>query len=357
MHGNAGYTANCYSQPSSGAWHHLAVVFDKSQTAGDAIKFYLDGVLQTPSQSLFASTNTDTFGSIFSVSSDRFVRPTTALQGTAAQQLSARTQATTETPMRRFRKTTRTRRLGRIVESGTHEQLLAMMVNTGEGGVDPIALFHPQENHRLFITKDLTASFSQNRPPGSAAKTPRGHCQVTNALRYTCQAIRLSSSYMVGYTEDPMGVSSTGDAVLVPKAAGKTYLFRPQFLLRDYVLHELTGLSSRRVPRLPFAAIEYVELFDVFSGPAGSHTEKFRAIPFGLPDRLNQVSPSGRRRQKKISASYAFSGIPIVFAMPSRIASASDFHTGRFCPSLPREGGKTWLQDSLPSLETGCLRE
>src|SRR5271157_3491608 len=55
VRGNAGYTANCYSQPSSGAWHHLAVVFDKSQTAGDAVKFYLDGVLQTPSQSLFAA--------------------------------------------------------------------------------------------------------------------------------------------------------------------------------------------------------------------------------------------------------------------------------------------------------------
>jgi uncharacterized membrane protein len=62
VHGNAGYTANCYSQPSSGAWHHLAVVLDKRQTAGDAVKFYLDGVLQTPSQSLFAATNTDTFG-------------------------------------------------------------------------------------------------------------------------------------------------------------------------------------------------------------------------------------------------------------------------------------------------------
>ena len=62
VRGNGGYTANCYSQPSSGAWHHLAVVFDKRQTAGDAVKFYLDGVLQTPSQSLFASTNTDNFG-------------------------------------------------------------------------------------------------------------------------------------------------------------------------------------------------------------------------------------------------------------------------------------------------------
>jgi len=27
LRGNLGYVANCYSQPSSGVWHHLAVVF------------------------------------------------------------------------------------------------------------------------------------------------------------------------------------------------------------------------------------------------------------------------------------------------------------------------------------------
>ena len=47
LRGNLGYVANCYSQPSSGAWHHLAVVFDKSQTGGDEVKFYVDGALQT----------------------------------------------------------------------------------------------------------------------------------------------------------------------------------------------------------------------------------------------------------------------------------------------------------------------
>ena len=62
LHGDLGYTANCYCQPSSGVWHHLAVVFDKSQTGGEEIKFYVDGVLQTANQSLSASTNTNRFG-------------------------------------------------------------------------------------------------------------------------------------------------------------------------------------------------------------------------------------------------------------------------------------------------------
>ena len=62
LQGNVGYTANCYSQPSSGVWHHLTVVFDKSQTAGNQIAFYVDGVLQTVTRNLYASTNTNNFG-------------------------------------------------------------------------------------------------------------------------------------------------------------------------------------------------------------------------------------------------------------------------------------------------------
>src|SRR5271157_1624270 len=62
LRGNVGYTANCYNQPSSGVWHHLAVVFDKSQTGGDEVRFYVDGVLQTANRSLHASTNTNNFG-------------------------------------------------------------------------------------------------------------------------------------------------------------------------------------------------------------------------------------------------------------------------------------------------------
>ena len=62
MRGDVGYTANCYEQPSSDVWHHLAVVFDKSQSAGDQVKFYIDGKLENPSRNLFAATNTNEFG-------------------------------------------------------------------------------------------------------------------------------------------------------------------------------------------------------------------------------------------------------------------------------------------------------
>ena len=62
LRGDVGYSSNCYSQPSSGVWHHLAVVFDKSQTGGNEVAFYVDGRLQTPNWSLLASTNTNNFG-------------------------------------------------------------------------------------------------------------------------------------------------------------------------------------------------------------------------------------------------------------------------------------------------------
>lgn len=62
IRGDVGYTASCYNQPSSGAWHHLAVVLDKSQTGGNAITFLVDGMVQTPTRSLSASTNTNNFG-------------------------------------------------------------------------------------------------------------------------------------------------------------------------------------------------------------------------------------------------------------------------------------------------------
>src|SRR5271166_4553531 len=62
LRGNVGAVTNCYGQPSSGVWHHLAVVFDKNQTGGDEVKLYVDGVLQTASRNLYASTNTNNFG-------------------------------------------------------------------------------------------------------------------------------------------------------------------------------------------------------------------------------------------------------------------------------------------------------
>jgi hypothetical protein len=63
VHGNVGHTLSCYAQPSSGAWHHLAVVYDKTQTGTNVIKMYIDGVLQTPTSQLYSLTNTNSFGS------------------------------------------------------------------------------------------------------------------------------------------------------------------------------------------------------------------------------------------------------------------------------------------------------
>jgi hypothetical protein len=62
MHGDVGYTLSCYAQPSSGVWHHLATVYDKSQSGTNAILFYVDGALQTPSRQLYTATNTNYFG-------------------------------------------------------------------------------------------------------------------------------------------------------------------------------------------------------------------------------------------------------------------------------------------------------
>jgi len=63
LNGNVGYTTNCYAQPTSGVWHHLAAVYDKSQTGAKVISFYIDGVLQTPLSQPHTSTNSNTFGS------------------------------------------------------------------------------------------------------------------------------------------------------------------------------------------------------------------------------------------------------------------------------------------------------
>jgi hypothetical protein len=53
---------NCYAQPSSGVWHHLGFIFDKSQPASNEVALYVDGVLQTPTLNYYTSDNTNTFG-------------------------------------------------------------------------------------------------------------------------------------------------------------------------------------------------------------------------------------------------------------------------------------------------------
>jgi hypothetical protein len=62
LRGNQGAAANCYAQPATGGWHHIAVVYDKSQTAGNAVSLYIDGALQTPTWNLSSATNTNNFG-------------------------------------------------------------------------------------------------------------------------------------------------------------------------------------------------------------------------------------------------------------------------------------------------------
>lgn len=63
VHGDVGYTINCYAQPSSAGWHHFGVTFDKSQTGTGAISLYLDGALQTATGQPYTATNTNVFGS------------------------------------------------------------------------------------------------------------------------------------------------------------------------------------------------------------------------------------------------------------------------------------------------------
>ena len=53
---------NGYAQPSSGFWHHLAVIYDKTQAGSNAVNLYIDGVLQTATSRPYTSTNTNSFG-------------------------------------------------------------------------------------------------------------------------------------------------------------------------------------------------------------------------------------------------------------------------------------------------------
>ncbi|HZR15726.1 MAG TPA: LamG-like jellyroll fold domain-containing protein [Verrucomicrobiae bacterium] len=62
LQGNAGYNLKCYAQPSSGIWHHLVVIFDKSQAAANEIQLYLDGILQSAQAQPASSDNTNYFG-------------------------------------------------------------------------------------------------------------------------------------------------------------------------------------------------------------------------------------------------------------------------------------------------------
>ncbi|HWA94798.1 MAG TPA: Ig-like domain-containing protein [Terracidiphilus sp.] len=61
--GDVGSTFNCYTPPSDGNWHHIAMVLDKSKSDSTAIQLYIDGSLQTILSSKSVSANTNNFGS------------------------------------------------------------------------------------------------------------------------------------------------------------------------------------------------------------------------------------------------------------------------------------------------------
>src|SRR6202021_1461199 len=78
VHGNVGYSTNCYAQPSSGVWHHLAIIYDKTQAGAAQTAFYIDGVLQTPISNLNnTAQNTNAFGNnpiyLFSRAGSQFI--------------------------------------------------------------------------------------------------------------------------------------------------------------------------------------------------------------------------------------------------------------------------------------------
>jgi hypothetical protein len=60
--GNAGYTAMCYKQPTSGVWHHFAVIYDKTKAGKNEVTLFIDGVQRTPTRYLFVANNTNYFG-------------------------------------------------------------------------------------------------------------------------------------------------------------------------------------------------------------------------------------------------------------------------------------------------------
>jgi hypothetical protein len=62
--GDAGYSINCFTQPSSGVWHHLVAIYDKSQPGTQETALYIDGSLQTVTLSPFTNDNTNNFGAL-----------------------------------------------------------------------------------------------------------------------------------------------------------------------------------------------------------------------------------------------------------------------------------------------------
>jgi hypothetical protein len=64
VRGNVGNAGTCYTQPTSGTWHHLVVVYDKSKPAAEETALFIDGIRQTPVTANGVSDNTNNFGAL-----------------------------------------------------------------------------------------------------------------------------------------------------------------------------------------------------------------------------------------------------------------------------------------------------
>lgn len=62
FYGNAGANFTCWPQPSSGGWHHLVVVIDKSLPGAQETSFYIDGIPQVAVSTPVLNDSTNTFG-------------------------------------------------------------------------------------------------------------------------------------------------------------------------------------------------------------------------------------------------------------------------------------------------------
>jgi hypothetical protein len=60
--GNVGQNFSCYAQPSSNVWHHIVVVYDKSQPASGESSLWIDDVPQPQLALPGGANNTNTFG-------------------------------------------------------------------------------------------------------------------------------------------------------------------------------------------------------------------------------------------------------------------------------------------------------
>jgi hypothetical protein len=60
LNGDVGFNQSCFAQPTSGVWHHLVAIYDKSQPGAQETALYINGVAQSPTRKA-TSDNHNTF--------------------------------------------------------------------------------------------------------------------------------------------------------------------------------------------------------------------------------------------------------------------------------------------------------